>query len=265
MNKRNQGASYRANTALLLAAVGYASTRQVARGVWGRCDESTRRMASRTLRWLVTRRLIVSRRDGDNINRANQELLFALTELGASEVRKLGSSLVASKVHARDYLRHAHAHRTACNSVFVALSGDVWSELEIRAGECPVSRFRYRLDGAVLDKIPDLVAADGDRFEWIEVENSWRSDKDLTKVIECMRDMFSAEDQRLVSRMHFIVTVPGARAIGRRLKARMTHGPESGYGRQVRELDARILKQHLRISELDRDTLELRDLKLATD
>lgn len=259
MNKRDQGAAYRAKTVLLLAAVGYASTRQVARGVWGRCDESSRRMASRTMRWLLARRFVVARRDGDGVNLANHELLFALTELGALEVRKLGCSLVASKVHARDYLRHAHAHRTACNSVYVAYPGNIWSELEVRAGECPVSRFRYSLDSAVLDKIPDLVAADGDGFEWIEVENSWRSDKDLTRVVECMRDMFHTQTQSRISRMHFIVTVPAAMTIGRRLRMRMTHGPESGYGRQVRELDSRILAQCLRISLLDRETLELRD------
>lgn len=262
MNKRQMGATYRANTLLLLAATGYASTRHVARFVWGRCDESSRRMASRTLRWLLDRRFIVSRREGDGIAMANQELLFALTQAGADEVRKLGSSLVAEKVHARDYLRHAHAHRTACNGVYVAWTGHIWSELEIRAGDSPVSKFSYKLDGQTLNKIPDLVAGDGIGFEWIEVENSWRSDKDLEKVVACMRDMFWPGSNSRISRMHFVVTVKSAMTIGQRLKKRLTHGPDSGWPRQVREVDARILAQHLRVSVLDPETLELRALAL---
>ncbi|WP_313237567.1 hypothetical protein [Delftia acidovorans] len=261
MNKRQMGAAYRANTLLLLAATGYASTRHVARFVWGRCDESSRRMASRTLRWLLERRLIVSRREGDGIAMANQELLFALTQAGADEVRKIGSSLVAKKVHARDYLRHAHAHRTACNGVYVAWpTPSVWSELEVRAGESPLSKFSYVLDGNEFGKIPDLVASGGDGFEWIEVENTWRSEKDLSKVVACMRQMFSRSSDLRITRMHFIVTGSSAKTIGDRLKKRLTHGPESGWPRQVKELDARILAQHLRVSTLDQEALQLRAL-----
>lgn len=262
MNKRQMGATYRADTLLLLAATGYASTRHVARFLWGRCDESTRRMASRTLRWLLNRRFIVSRREGDGIAMANQELLFALTQAGVEVVRKLGSNLVAGKVHARDYLRHAHSHRTACNGVYAAWSDRIWSELEVRAGDSPVSSFTYDLDGTEMSKIPDLIAQDGTGFEWIEVENSWRSDKDLTKLVACMRDMFWPDSGSRITRMHFIVTVKSAMTIGQRLKKRLTHGPDSGWPRQVKEVDARILAQHLRVSVLDPETLELRSVPL---
>lgn len=260
-NKQAQGAAYRVNTLNALAVLGYASARQIAGCVWGRCDESARRMASRTLRKLLDRRLVVSKRDGEGINRANYELLFALTLAGANEVRNYGSELIADKVHARDYLRHAHEHRTVCNSVYAALHGQRWSELQIRSGECPLSEFHYRVDGEKFSKIPDVVVAHGKDLEWIEVENSWRSDKDLVKIINCMRAMFLREQGRITC-MHFIVAVPGARTIGRRLKSRLTHGLDSGWPRQIRELDTRILSQHLRVSEIDLKTLELRTLAL---
>lgn len=260
MNKRELGATNRAKILSLLAATGYASTRQVAKAVWGRSTESTRRMASRTLHWLVDRKLVVARRDGREVNIANQELLFALNKAGAQHVRQQGATLVAAKVHARDYLRHAHAHRTACNSVYVAVRGTVWSELQVRSGECPVSSFRYSVGAVTAEKIPDLVVADGLGFEWIEVEKSWRSDKDLAKVVDCMRAMFSVKTR--FTRVHFVVTAPGARSIANRLKGQLTHGLDFASPRQLKELDARILNQHLRVSELDPETLELRAVSL---
>lgn len=257
MNKKDQGALYRLNVLQLLSAVGYATTRQVAKGVWGRCDISTRKMAGRTLRWLIDRRLIVSKRAGQGVNKVNHELLFALTAAGAEEARRHGSPLVADKVHARDYLRHSHGHRTACNSVYVAWPEmDIRSELEVRAGESPITSFAYVVEGAHFNKIPDLIAqTDDGRYEWIEVENSWRSDKDLSKVVDCMRAMFNSHSN--ISCMHFIVTVAGARTIGTRLKKKLTHGPESGWPAPVRALDARIIANHIKVSVLDPETLTL--------
>lgn len=256
LSTQARGAAYRVDTLKTLAALGYASTRQIARIVWKRCDGTSRRMANRTLRALAARRLVVSKRDGQGVNRVNYELLFALTPTGAEEVRRHGSHLVGGKVHARDYIRHAHAHRTACNSVYAALSGTRrWSELQVRAGDSPLTEFRYRMEGKEFGKVADLIVVDGDGYEWIEVENSWRSDADLLKVVDCMRDMFALPGP--IKRMHFVVTVTGARRIGQRLKNRLTHGPQSGWGRQVRELDSRILAQHLRVSVLDSANLEL--------
>ncbi|WP_315122656.1 replication-relaxation family protein [Comamonas antarctica] len=258
MNKKEQGSTYRVNTLQLLSAVGYASTRQVARRVWGRCDEPARRMASRTLRWLLVHRLVVAKRDGVGVNKANNELLFALTQLGVDEARRHGPGLVSNKKHARDYLRHSHDHRTACNSVYAALPYiDCWSELEVRTGECPISSFHYSVDGMAYSKIPDLIAIDEDGcYEWLEVENSWRSEKDLMKVVDCMRAMFSRESSD-IKRMHFVVTVAGARTIGQRLKKRLTHENDSGWSAPVRMLDARIIAQHVRVSVLDAQTLTL--------
>lgn len=217
-------------------------------------------MASRTLRTLLERRLVVSKRGGQGVNRVNHEMLFALTQTGVEEVRRLGVQMANDKVHARDYIRHAHMHRTVCNSVYAALAGTRrWSELQVRSGESPVPKFDYLVKEQKLCKIPDLVMADGAGFEWIEVENSWRNEADLIKVVDCMRVMFLEPDS--ITRMHFVVTAVGARHIGQRLKKRLTHTDFSFHPR-IRSVDALILARHLRISELNLNTLELTDLPL---
>lgn len=258
MNKREQGAHYRIEALRLLSAMGYATTRQIAKGIWGRCDTSTRKMAGRTLRCLQNHRLIVSKRDGKGINKVNHELLFALTAYGAEQAKRHNSPLVAQKVHARDYLRHAHDHRTACNCVYVAWPTiDIWSELEVNTGECPLSIFKYCVAGVEYAKIPDLVASgDREHYEWIEVENSWRSDKDLSKIVDCLRAMFRDKSSR-ITQVHFVVTAEAAKTIYKRLTAKMTHGPDSGWSSTLRALDARILSQHIKVWLLDPKTLTL--------
>jgi hypothetical protein len=258
MSKRTRGNAYRVNTLRLLARVGYASTRQVARAVWWRCDESTRKMAGRTLRWLLERGYIVTRRDGDSIN---GEQLAAVTAAGAAWLAENGDPLPYGKAHARDWLRHAHSHRTACNSVYAAMCGlfpdtAAWSELEVRAGLAPVCKLEYTLDGVDTVKVPDLIADRADGLEWVEVENTWRSDKDLAKLIESMRAMFRGNGKG-ISCVHFVVTSPGAKTIGNRVRKALTHGPDSGWPRQVKELDARILANHIKVSQLDHETLTL--------
>lgn len=80
-SKRQQGLQYRIKTLQFLVHVGYASTRQIARAVWGQCDESTRKMASRTLRWLLGEGYISERRDD-----VNSERLVGLTRAGVNLV-----------------------------------------------------------------------------------------------------------------------------------------------------------------------------------
>lgn len=257
MNKREIGQRHREETLVLLALVGYASTRQVARWVWDRCDNSTRKMAGRVLRRLLADGLIVAKRDNDDVN---AEQLVALTKRGASEVAGL-MPLVSGKVHARDYLRHAHKHRTMCNSVLVALPRSLeagYSELEVRSGKAPLCSFEYHhVDGgAIVSKIPDLIAEHTNgALEWFEVENTWRSDADLSKVVDFMRALFAQPGE--VARVHFVITDKRAKSIGERLRKRLTHGPESGWPRQIKERDARILAQHIAVSELNHDDLTL--------
>jgi DNA-binding transcriptional ArsR family regulator len=256
MNKREQGMHYRVQILRALARLGYATTRQLAKIVWRRCDGSTRKMAGRTLRWLLDSGYIVTRRDDDSVN---GEQLAAVTIAGAAWLARNGEPLPYGKTHARDWLRHAHNHRTACNSVYAATTGlypdgCAWSELEIRAGLAPLGQLAYSFDGAVLGKIPDVLLELTGGLAWIEVENSWRSDKHLAKVVASMRAMVI--DKRVVQ-VHFVITATGAKSIGARLRKALTHGPESGWPRQVKELDARILAEYVKIFTLDSETLEL--------
>lgn len=256
MNKREQGRHYRVQALRALARLGYATTRQLAKIVWRRCDGSTRKMTGRTLRWLLDSGYIVTRRDADSVN---GEQLAAVTIAGAAWLAEHGAPLPYGKAHARDWLRHAHSHRTACNSVYAATVGlfpdtRAWSELEIRAGLAPLGQLAYSFDGDVLGKIPDVLLELPDGLAWVEVENSWRSDKDLAKVVASMRAM--TIDKRVVE-VHFVITAPGAQSIGARLRKALTHGPESGWPRQVKELDARILAQYVKVFTLNTNTLEL--------
>jgi hypothetical protein len=222
-------------------------------------------MAGRTIRWLLSKGYIVEKRDGGSVA---GERMIALTRSGAALLSQV-LPLPGDRPHARDWLRHAHGHRTACNSVYASVAATVgnldvgWTELEIRAGTAPehLSRFGYRTEDEVLQKIPDLLLHFNDDAPpvWVEVENAWRGARDFQKLIGFLRTLFGAR-QPPVSKAWFVATNPVAKTIGKRLRAALTHGPESGYGRQVRELDADILAHRVQVFELNADTLELRAL-----
>lgn len=272
---RAQGLEYKHKTLHLLSRLGYASTRQLARGVWGTVTPSTRKMANRTINALLEDRLLVERRAD-----VNSERLVALTQSGVSELFKIVSfSLVNGRPHARDWLRHAHAHRTAANSVFVAsaiyghdkLTGlDDWlglTELEIRGNDQVLLReawCEYRSsDGTVERKIADAVLYRPDGDVWIEVENCDRGQRDMTKCIDWLRAMYSMHKPN-AAEVWFVITSPGAARIGRRLKAALTPGSfvNDARPRQAKELDERILRERVRVFSLNADTLELNELPL---
>ncbi|MEX3999680.1 hypothetical protein AB4Y38_12370 [Paraburkholderia sp. EG285A] len=258
MDKRQIGMQYREDALRALARLGYATIRQLAKLLHGRCTESTLKMTGRTLRWLRDNGFVVTRRDTTSVT---SELLVAVNGAGARWLAAEGRPLPDDKIHARDWLRHAHRHRTVCNSVFTALriqspDSKLWSELEVRAGEAQLDFVNYRFDGQWVAKVPDLVVATSGGLEWVEVENSWRSDKDVAKMVESMRAMF-AQPGGLIARVHFVIAAPGAKTIGTRMRRKLTHGNDFATPRQVRELDARILEEHIIVSKLDHEQLEL--------
>lgn len=262
MNKKELGEHRRKRALELLARTGYASTRQIALFLHGSCTESTRRMTRNTMLWLAKNKLVVSRREGTGIINVNTEQLFALNAAGVSAARDLGIEPLGGKLHARDYLRHAHGHRTACNSVFANLAArgvEVWSELEIQNEQAPLKAHQFwSSDGEQLGKIPDLLARrpSSGGLVWIEVENTYRSEKDLQKLVDAMRSLI---EQEVVESFNFFVTAKGGMGIKQRLLQRLTHRPDSGWSAPVRALDERI-KRHIAVAEVDPETLLLKSM-----
>ncbi|MDO3510591.1 hypothetical protein Q3P06_01575 [Ralstonia pseudosolanacearum] len=257
MDKRQQGRHYRREALFALARLGYATTRQLARLLHGNCAESAVKMTGRTLRWLRDEGFVVAKRDGDSVT---GELLVAVNARGAAWLSEQGEPLPRDKTHARDWLRHAHSHRTACNSVFVALTVQspelaLWSELEVRGKMAPLHSIKYLFDNQEVGKVPDLLLETPGGLEWVEVENSWRRERDLDKMVASMRTMFRSSTANL-ARVHFVVTVLSAKTIGQRLRRKLTHH-DFAYSAPIRELDARILAQHVIVSTLDHERLEL--------
>lgn len=245
---RGKAADHRLRAMIALSRLGYASSRQLARIVWGKITASSLRQAQRMIAVLSDERLIVVRRD----SMACQQMV-ALT---ASGVRWLSFEIPGDKAHARDWLRHAHAHRTACNSVFAAIGAPAYgyTELEIQSQQAPCKSLYH--------KVPDLLLTDSSGWTWIEVEHSYRSAKDFEKVIQWLRWVFHDGNSQ-VREVWFVITRPGASTISQRLQAALTHQDfRDGTARQIRELDSRILHQHLKIWRLDHDSLELEPVPL---
>lgn len=262
-SKQQIGHDDRVAAMTLLTRLGYASTRQIAMGTYGSCTISTRNMASRMLRDLLGQGYVVEKRDGNTVN---GERLVALSRAGVNALVQM-APLPAGRKHGRDWLRHAHAHRTACNSVFVAYLGihapnhhQGRTELEIQNGLAPAQLvpLRFRSDGELHQKIPDLLldGANGAAPTWGEIENSWRGARDFRKLIGFLRSVFSTPVPP-IGKVLFVTTSPSSRSISERLRAALSHEPGSGYSRIVQELDRRILDRHIQVMQLDADLMTL--------
>jgi len=243
-----------------IARVGYTTTRQVAMAVWHKADKSARMCAGRSLRWLIGRNLLMRKRDGET---ASCEYLHALTRAGVLALNGLDISLPGGKAHGRDWLRYAHSHRNACNDVFALLYASeqakaaqvaVYSELEIRASLAPLSKLDYKhTDGSRFSKIPDLLLVGPGGVGWVEVENAYRNDRDLNKMLAMMRAEALSEIPR-VSRFIFYVTAKGANRIGERLRRALSRDPAARPG-TIAAADTKILREMLFVFAIDRDTL----------
>lgn len=270
-SKKEIGQLYRQHAIELLARLGYATTRQLAKTVFGSTQESKKKMLGRTMRWLVAHGLVASKRlPVLGVGALNSETIYALTEAGAAVARSFGTALPNKRIHGRDYMRHAHPHRTACNSVFCATRHMAFSELEIRAEEAPLNRVAVHEDGKVkFHKIPDLIVqlAGDSRLIWVEVENTYRSAEDLTKMIETLREMYNSKASLKLARVDFVVTNPSAKRIAERLREKLLYEAPDDEKRVVpvllKELDKKIFNSFIGVSILDTETLTLQAVSLT--
>lgn len=266
LNKQQQGEINRLRVLLYISKVGYASLKQIARAIWQRTDASALVMAGRTLKWLTEEKYIVTRRDT-----IKSELLVTLTKKGTRWLAERDFTLPDHREHARDWLRHAHPHRTACNSVHTCFytgnydNPGVWSELEIRAQIAPVFEQKYVIqrDAFALKeihtKIPDVIAESTTGFEWIEVENCSRSEADFEKLILAMRQMRFAKDTQ-ISNVHCIIASPAAERFSTRLKAYLSGGL-GAFSPAQQQLNLQLLKeQFIKISRLNHSDITLESL-----
>lgn len=271
MDKKALGKENREITLKLISILGYATTRQIAKTLReNELSHSSLNSATRMLRIMRDEKLILTERLGDLIN---NEQIAGLADKGA---RYLNEEFGDNRTNTRDYMRHQHAHRTACNSVFcaypntrleviAALNGrdrTVWSELEIRQGTAPICKFDFTYDGEKMQKIPDLLwlgekdTAEGvqETLVWVEVENNWRSEKDLNKLVWAMQVMSTKPVY-----FEFVITKSVAHSIKERLRVKLLHTKETGVPRQQMMRDDEIWKK-LTFKELNHETLALTDM-----
>jgi hypothetical protein len=251
-----------------IARVGYATNRQIAKGVWGKTDASARMCAGRSLRWLLSRHMLTRKRDGET---ASCEYLYCLTRAGVTALNGLDAHLPGGKADGRDWLRYAHAHRSACNDVFASLYAydalksagvDVYSELEIRSGIAPLCKLEYQsADGSRFGKIPDLLLMGARGTGWIEVENAYRNDRDFQKMLSMMRAEASLDEPR-VNQFIFYITSKSASRIGERLKHALTFDPTAPRG-SIASADTKILREMLVVFALDRESLTEQRMKMG--
>lgn len=216
---------------------------------------------------LIEHKLLVSKREG---NTAAGERLVALNAKGVTALGMV-STMPSGAVHARDFLRHAHPHRTACNSIYASQVGGKdtidaagWSEMEINARQDTVPDAIKKLmlwewgNNGTLRKKPDVLLKKDGGLVWVEAENSYKSVEDFEKLVSFLRAIFTSKTPP-VTHVLFVITGPGGRNIGERLYDALTHDdPKDGTTRQLKEIDARIHQDNrIHVQHLDADTLEL--------
>lgn len=158
------------------------TTRQLARLVWpGKA--AGQRMAQRTIGRLERQGLVLQRVlfTGGKI--------YVLSEGGARLLRELGTPGVSARGH-RDLSFRKPMHRMIANDFLIeihnkivqndAQNSKIWTEFEIqrRLAPYPTVAIRKQL------KIPDSMIQQGNNMAWIEVENAYKSPREIGRVIE---------------------------------------------------------------------------------
>lgn len=202
---------------------------------------SAGRLAQRLLAKLYDGQWVL-RRQG----RAGQEHHYALSERGALEATRLTGIHYSS---GKDLLRSISSHRDGANRICAlaqAAGYEVMTEREICRDP----------ERVFLDKVPDaLIIEHGcDQFgiprtgyTWIEVEQSYRSQKDLDSMARFILKAFEQEHYCLAYRdgwldeLHLVVSDPVAATIGHRLHKKLRSIAGEAATRQLFASRIRVL------------------------
>jgi len=165
-----------------IARFGGLTTRQLGRLVWAG-QSAGMRMAQRTCARLLDRHWILRRR------LPNGGAIYVLSQGGAAYLRRLGIPHVSARGH-RDLKFQKPVHRLICNETAIdyTLEGArVWTEFEVQRGLAPFPEIvcNHR------PKLPDGVAITAAGYVWLEVENSFKSQRrlrELAHVCEILLD-----------------------------------------------------------------------------
>jgi hypothetical protein len=180
-------------TLAMLDRFGWLKTSQIGRLVWrSGTEDGQRRMAQKTLKRLREKHEILTKMAPDGA------AIHALALGGARKLREHGLETIAHKDAMRSMVHYEH--RTKANEILIQtlLSGRKgWTEHEIQRCEAPIKALRGKVPDALLDythKAPSLSVEAEQVLAWVEVENAYKPNKELNKVIQFFCDVLGPLD-----------------------------------------------------------------------
>lgn len=182
-------------TAILiyLHRFGWLKTRQIAALVWPESAEGGGySMAQRTLRRLKLARKVIAKIAPDGAT------IYALGRGGAQLLRE--TTEIEDAKTTRDCMRSlpAYDHRALANDLaiaWIAQGKTAWTEHEVQTGRAPVKVHRGKIPDLLLDWSEKTVAADDEVvLAWVEVENTWKSNRELDKMLAFFCTVLGALD-----------------------------------------------------------------------
>ncbi len=184
------------NEVIILAYLyrfGWLKTRQIAALVWPKsADGGGYSMAQRTLRRLKLAHKVIPKLAPDGAT------IYALGQGGAKLLRNYDGFTEAKTT--RDCMRSltAYDHRVFANDLaieWIATGEYAWTEHEIQSGRAPVKVLRGKIPDVLLDWTEKTIAADDETvLAWVEVENTWKSNREMDKMLEFFCAVLGAVD-----------------------------------------------------------------------
>ena len=167
---------------IFLYRFGWLKTRQIAALVWPESAEGGGySMAQRTLRRLKLARKVIPKLGPDGAT------IYALGRGGAQLLRE--TTEIEDAKTTRDCMRTlpAYDHRALANDLaisWIAQGKTAWTEHEVQTGRAPVKVFRGKIPDLLLDWSEKTLAPDDEVvLAWVEVENAWKSNREMDKML----------------------------------------------------------------------------------